>query len=455
MASKDDHQHASPAVHSQAVDEHERGSSWLSSRMPSALKSIWPQQREGTALQPYDKNQDYLVGVRGILVPMAFLWTFLHVFAPAAVKGSANDEGPGYQLALRKSLSVLFWNDTLIYGSIMFLSARTICLPFLLESSKSVLASTVFRRGIRLWFPVALTLIVVRFTFSQEMVSRVTEFAALTGNEAPDFNLYVLPTSLSNFNAIYMTFWITHNFQAQAANWAFPTQMLWVITAVFQQSYTVYMTMIIIPYTRARWRVMGAFAFILTAWWVYSWAWFSISGLLIADAVMNMGLGPNGSGSSFTIRKIRIPFWSLGALFMAAGFIMQFVWTAARPDLQNTELYYHTGIYSTGGLMSWVDPAAPQLRADCYLIILGFSLMLETSSLLQSIFRSKLLVLLGKRSLSMRFVRSEICLNSMLTASQVTSSSSPSSFTLSASGLSPTWPARTCLATREQPGWLS
>jgi len=333
-------------------------------------------------------------------VPMAFLWTFLHVFVPAAVKGSANDEGPGYQLALRKSLSVLFWNDTLIYGSIMFLSARTICLPFLLESSKSVLASTVFRRGIRLWFPVAVTLIVVRFTFSQDMVTRITDFAALTGNEAPDFNLYVLPTSLSNFNAIYMTFWITHNFQAQAANWAFPSQMLWVITAVFQQSYTVYMTMVIIPYTRARWRVMGAFAFILTAWWVYSWAWYSISGLLVADAVVNMGLGPSGSGLSFTIWKIRIPFWSLGALFMAAGFIMQFVWTAARPDLQSAELHYHTGIYSTGGLTEWVDSAAPQLRADCYLIILGFSLILETSSLLQSVFRSSFLVLLGKRSLS-------------------------------------------------------
>ena len=403
MASKDDHQHASPAVHSQAVDEQESSPSWLSSRIPPALKSKLPQQREGTTPWPHDKNQDYLLGVRGILVPMAFLWTFLHVFAPAAVKGSANDEGPGYQLALRKSLSVLFWNDTLIYGSIMFLSARTICLPFLLESSKSVLASTVFRRGIRLWFPVAVTLIVVRFTFSQDMVSRIKDFAALTGNEAPDFNLYVLPTSLSNFNAIYMTFWITHNFQAQAANWAFPTQMLWVITAVFQQSYTVYITMVIIPYTRARWRVMGAFAFILTAWWVYSWAWYSITGLLIADAVMNMGLGPNGNGSSFAVRNIRIPFWSLGTLFVAAGFIMQFIWTAARPDLQNAELYYHTGIYSTGGLVNWVDSAAPQLRADCYLIILGFSLILETSSPLQSVFRSKFLVLLGKRSLSMPF----------------------------------------------------
>jgi hypothetical protein len=333
-------------------------------------------------------------------VPMAFLWTFLRVFAPAAVKGSANTDGPGYQLALRKSLSILFWNDTLIYGSIIFLSARTICLPFLLEPSKTVLASTVFRRGIRLWFPVAATMIVVYFVFSQTMATKIIDFGTLTGNISLDTDLYILPSSLANFNAIFMTFWITHTFQAQAANWAFPSQMLWVITAVFQQSYTVYMTMVIIPYTRARWRVIGAFAFILTAWWVYSWAWYSISGLLIADAVMNMGLRPGSTGSYFTLFKARIPFWSIGALSMAAGFTMQFVWTAARPDLQNAELFYHTGIYNTGGLNTAVDVTASQIRADCYLIVMGFSLILETSSLLQSVFRSKFLVLLGRRSLS-------------------------------------------------------
>jgi hypothetical protein len=344
-------------------------------------------------------------------VPMAFLWTFLRVFAPAAVKGSANEDGPGYQLALRKSLSVLFWNDTLIYGSIIFLSARTICLPFLLEPSKTVLASTVFRRGIRLWFPVAATMIVVYFVFSQAMATKIIDFGTLTGNVSLDADLYILPSSLANFNAIFMTFWITHTFQAQAANWAFPSQMLWVITAVFQQSYTVYMAMVIIPYTRARWRVIGAFAFILTAWWVYSWAWYSISGLLIADAVMNMGLRPGGTGSHLTLFKVNLPFWAIGAVFMAAGFSMQFIWTAARPDLQNAELFYHTGIYNTGGLNTSVDVTASQIRADCYLIVMGFSLILETSGVLQSVFRSKFLVLLGRRSLSTRpsFRANRIC----------------------------------------------
>ena len=331
---------------------------------------------------------------------MAFLWTFLRVFAPAAVKGSNNEDGPAYQLGLRKSLSVLFWNDTLIYGSIIFLSARTICLPFLLDSSKTVLASTVFRRGIRLWFPVAASMIVVYYVFTPAMATRLLDLATMTGNTSLDTDIYLLPNSLANFNAIFMTFWTTHNFQLQAASFAFPSQMLWVISAVFQQSYTVYITMVIIPYTRPRWRIMGAIAFILTAWWVYSWAWYSISGLLVADAVMNMGLRPGGPSSCLTISKVRIPMWIVGGLLMSAGFIMQFFWTAARPDLQNAELLYHTGIYNTGGLNKGVDVTEAQIRADCYLIVLGFFLILETSSVVQSVFRSKFLVLLGRRSLS-------------------------------------------------------
>ena len=48
------------------------------------------------------------------------------------------------------------------------------------------------------------------------------------------------------------------------------------------------MTQVIIPYTRSSWRVKAYLVFILTAFWVQSWAWFSITGLLIADVVHNM-----------------------------------------------------------------------------------------------------------------------------------------------------------------------
>jgi hypothetical protein len=53
------------------------------------------------------------------------------------------------------------------------------------------------------------------------------------------------------------------------------------------------MTMVIIPYTRRSWRVKGALFFIITAWWVQSWAWYSITGLLFADMATNMDFKVN------------------------------------------------------------------------------------------------------------------------------------------------------------------
>lgn len=396
-------QHAgdsSPTLSTSSRENEKKGSlpQWMSSIVPSTLQSRWPPQSSNAAPRPFDRNQTYLTGVRGVLVPMAFLWTFLQTFAPTAVKGNSNTTGPSYQIAFGKSLSVLFWNNTLIYSSIIFLSARTICLPFLLEPTKTVLASSVFRRGLRLWFPVAAALIVVYFVFTHSLGNQYLEdFCTLTGNTSLVPGLYLIPTSLANFNAIFEIFWVSHIFQSQAGNWAFPTQMLWVVSVLFQQSYTVYMTMVIIPYTRQRWRVIGAIGFILTAWWVYSWAFYSIAGLLIADAVMNMDLRPGGS-TSFSILGFRIPIWLLGLFAFLAGFALQFTWVAALPQYENAELYYHTGLYSTGGINYGVDTAAAQMRADCWLIVVGFSLLLETSSVLQTIFRSRFLVFLGKRS---------------------------------------------------------
>lgn len=379
---------------------------WMSSALPASVhnKVTQHRQQDNYTPRPHDASQDYLVGVRGVVAIMAFLWTFLQTFVPAAVKGSANTTGLGYQIALRRSLSVLFWNDSMIYSSIIFLSARMICLPFLLDSSKTVLASSVVRRGLRLWFPVAASLIIVYAVFTKHFggTQYLTDFATQTDNVSMNTTtLYVIPNSLANFNSIFETFWITHLYQDHAANWAFPTQTLWVISAVFQQSYTVLTAMVIVPYTRKQWRVLGGIGFVLTAWWVYSWAFYSIAGLMVADAVMNMGMRPGGTGSSLKLSQhITIPFWTIGLACMGAGYAMQFLWVAVFPDLQNVELQYHTGLYTTGGLNWDVDVTTAQMRADNWLVIVGFFLILETVEVVQKIFRNRVFIYLGNRSYS-------------------------------------------------------
>jgi hypothetical protein len=161
------------------------------------------------------------------------------------------------------------------------------------------------------------------------------------------------------------------------------------------------MTMVIIPYTRNRWRVEAAIIFILTAWWVQSWAWYTITGLLLADAVMNMDFKARAPhGVPIWRTSLRCPLWLIYFVLMAAGLTMQYLWVAWRPESRNIELKGHTGLYYTGGLNMNYDLIQPQARDDNYLIILGFFLLLESSDFVQWLFDNRFFVYLGSRSLS-------------------------------------------------------
>ncbi|KAF1988520.1 hypothetical protein K402DRAFT_351716 [Aulographum hederae CBS 113979] len=377
-------------------------------KRPFSRFSVFSNHIEEAEEEPSSATVQHLLGLRGFLVIQSFIWVFLQTFAPTAVKDCANTDGPGVELALRKTLSVLFWNGSLIYSAIIFLSARTICLPFLRQPTSLNLANTIFRRGIRLWIPTAVSLALVTLIFSQTGVSYIDDFKTRTGNislETP----YQLKSGLVYLNAVFNLFWTTHEYATQAGATAFPSGTLWTVNLVFMQSYTVYMAMVIIPHTLPQWRLKAAIVFILTAWWVQSWAWFSISGLLLTDVLKNMAFRER-SATGIPIWKIerRIPTWILYAVVLIAGVIMEYLWTAWRPELADKELIAHTGLYNSGGLNTGFDERQPQARIDNYLIIVGFFLLLETSEWLQWIFANPLFVFLGRRSLSYFLVQSII-----------------------------------------------
>ena len=346
-------------------------------------------------------GQEYLIGLRGLLVIESFLWVFLQTFAPATVKDAALEaEGPAWQVGIRKSLSVLFWNENLLYSFFILLSARNLAIPFFNEPSKAAVASATFRRGLRLWFPTAVALAIPTLAFSQLGLGYLQDFKNATGNDS--FNVpYFLSDALIYFNSVFNLFWQTNDFSEQAGSTAFPSQTLWIVNVIYQQSFTVFIVMIIIPYTRSAWRVKGSIPFILSAWWVQSWAWYSITGLLFADMVMNMNFKEKAqSGIPIPFRKgFRIPSWIPYLIIMAAGLVMQYLWTAWRPSFENAEIQIHTGLYY-GGELNAFDPSQPQARDDNYLLILGFMFCLETFDWLQMIFKNPLFVYLGHRSLS-------------------------------------------------------
>ncbi|OAK99236.1 hypothetical protein IQ06DRAFT_355958 [Phaeosphaeriaceae sp. SRC1lsM3a] len=351
----------------------------------------------------HDSSNNYLIGVRGFFVIQSFLFVFLQVFAPSAVAHTPNAL-QGHSSTLHKALkfvSILFWNDGVIYSGFILLSARTICLPFMTSGagSKSSIAGSIFRRGLSLWFPVAIALGISSGLFHAYGHAYLDSFAQETGNLSI-FVPYKIDNALIYFNSVFNLFWVTTKFSDQAGSYAFPGQMMWVINVIYQQSFTVYMTMVIIPYTRRSWRVKGALFFIITAWWVQSWAWYSITGMLLADMAVNMDFKTKAQRGIKIYRSIYLPSYVPYTLIFAAGVIMKYIWAAWRPEYRNHEIIAHGGLYYTGGLNEDFDVKQPQARDDNYLVLLGYFLFIETSDILQWALANPLFVYLGRRSLS-------------------------------------------------------
>ena len=348
---------------------------------------------------PVVTSQEYLLGVRGLLVIQGFLWVFLQTFAPTAVKDAANDDGPFYQEVLRKTFSVIFWNENLLYSFFIFLSARTLCIPFFKDPQKSVVASAAFRRGLRLWFPVCVSLALITVVFSQLGLSYIDDFQALMGNRSFE-KPYFVTNAVVYFNSVFSLFWTTTNFADQAGSLAFPSQTLWIVNVVYSQSFTVFMVMVAVPYTRPEWRVKMAAVFIATAWWVQSWAWYSVTGMLVTDAVMHMEFQARAARGIHIWRRWSLPAWVPAVVILLAGLTMQYIWTDLRPEMANSELVVHTSLYSVEDLNYKYNVSQPQARDDNYLFIVGFFLLLEMFGPLQAVFNNSFFVYLGKRSLS-------------------------------------------------------
>ncbi|KAL5320386.1 hypothetical protein ACEPPN_011187 [Leptodophora sp. 'Broadleaf-Isolate-01'] len=370
------------------------------------------------ASSPTVYDQQYLLGVRGFLVIQAFFWVFLSTFVPVAVANSKNTSGALFQVVLRKGFSVIFWNEHLLYGAIIFLSARSLAIPFIRDPTKSQVARSVFTRGLTFWFPLAISLAIVKVAFSQTGVTYIFDFKTSTGNTSIHVP-YVMPNALAYFNSVFNLLWVTHDFAAQSGSTAFPSQTLWMMNVVYMQSYTVYMTMVIIPYTRKKWRVQAAFFFVITAWWCQSWAWFTISGLLFADMVMTMDFKACSQRGipiyvfPSRLRKqdgspYRIPVWVPATFCVLSGLLMQYLWIAWRPDLWNREFLYHSALYYTPDLNYDYANRHTPARNDIYLILVGFFLFLESYDGLQRFFDNKFLVYLGKRSMSFFLIQSTI-----------------------------------------------
>lgn len=169
--------------------------------------------------------------------------------------------------------------------------------------------------------------------------------------------------------------------------------------------------MVIVPHTRPKWRVQFGILFVIAAWWCNSWAWYTVSGLLVCDMVMHMDFKQNAlMGIPIQFRGLvwrssngqprRLPTWVVGGLLLVGGLLMQYLWAAYRPDLFYSEWRIHSNPYTTPGLDQNYRLDHISARDDVYLTILGIFTLLETYDILQRALQNKFLLFLGRRALS-------------------------------------------------------
>lgn len=302
---------------------------------------------------------------------------------------------------LRKVLEPLLWDESFIFCFFILLSARTVSISFLQSVDSSNYARSLISRPIRMGIPLGVGLAISCAIFGTINTDYLIQFATLTGNprlRAPQQP----PSGLACFNSIWNLLWVTKDYSLQSGNLAFPSWTLWVPSAIYLQSYTVYMLMIILPFSRPSWHINGLFMFAFGSWWFNSWGWYSATGLFLADVAINPPLrsslmrGLQSSGG-----RINLPYWLLSCISILVGLGLKYMWTDALPGLYwQGEAYAHPARWTGGSSFGYYDAHQPFPRMDNWLIIVGWLTLLEFSEMGKKILGSLPLRVVGKRSLS-------------------------------------------------------
>jgi hypothetical protein len=358
------------------------------------------------------QQQDYLYGFRGVLAIESFLWLFLKTFVPAVVTTEVS--GPAYQVIIRKVFSVLLWNESLISSFFIILSARSISISFLQEPTAKAFARSLITRPLRIGIPLAFALAFSISIFSSTSTVYIDVAAQALKN--PDLAIPTMPsTALASFNTMWDVLWIVRDFGKQMANQAFPGATMWAPSLIYSQSYTIYIAMVILPFTRASWHVQAIAMFSIGSFWFNSWGWYSAAGLFVADVSQNHDLRARLSRGIKVSESVSFPYWILATLSVAVGLVMKYLWAAALPQHLRAELALHPSIHLTQGLTTHnFNMGQAYARLDDYLIVVGVLFLFEMSSGMRSVFSSRWLVQVGKRSLS-RFSQGPLTPPSVLT----------------------------------------
>lgn len=258
------------------------------------------------------------------------------------------------------------------------------------------MASSIFKRPFRFLPPVVFAMSIAALLNHKGGYDAIAELRVVGKNGLTGLP-YQYKTVLAWLNAMFNVFWFQDALQAGVL--AHPGAQLWVVTTCYNESYTIYMTMLLLPYMTRYWRVQLLVLFILAAWWLNSWAWYSVTGLILADNVQYI----RAWGTQFWIVdlnhskiKFHVPYWSVPMSMVIISTFIKYFYATLRPDLYNNEYSAHTSTYLVGGtIKGYVDYSRPNQRVDNYFFVLGSLLLIEMSPRAQKFFSNGVLQYIG------------------------------------------------------------
>lgn len=369
----------------------------LLERLGTLATAMNPSSKPGST--GHFQRDDYVYGLRGILAISSFLWIFFETFIPTVATHTTS--GPVYQKVIRVVLGTALWNESLISSFFFVLSARAICVRFLKDPTADNFAGAIIRRSIRLVVATTVALFIAYGIFAGLGTKYIATFKQTLPNRSINAP-HVPRTALQGFNAVFDMFWVVRQYDTQAANAFWPTGTLGRVSLLYNQSWTVYFLMVLLPFGRPEWHLQILALFTFGAFWMCSWGWYDACALLLADATINSTL-TSKLASGLTLSEKRnwnVPYPLVGTLMVPVGLAMKYIW-AVFPQYANGELVLHPYLdLSEQTTRSQFAAADPYPRVDNFFIIFGLLLIVETVPQVQKFWSNVWLVTLGKRSFS-------------------------------------------------------
>jgi hypothetical protein len=375
--------------------------------------------------RPRRKRIAYLEGVRGLLGFQTLLWIFFRLFAPAIVTDTALDgtqpagfveSSPEWMNVLRKVLSPLLFDGSLIMAGFIILMGRASLQTFIERREATSLAGQCVRRPMRLVLPVALGLALTSIVSVTNGFKHLPWLSQRLNNDiltAPK----VWESTIIYFNSVVTLFMAPTTLKDSRAVLSYPPYgVFWFIQVMFQQTYVLTVIAWTLPFTILRYKIIGGLLFIALSAWVATWSWYTITGLVICEfSVVHKQALPEDKRFTLRLRggkhTLKISYNIIPYALILLGVVFRYLWIAAIPSKYDNEFVFHADI-NTGKLLRDVDPNKQAIpRYDNWLLITGFFILLELSPRLQSLFSRKPLVFMGRLAFSIILISATVMMS--------------------------------------------